>query len=64
MKDLGVITKEPAAEVDDSPCDGRKIPDLRLLERRHYLPESIVELFLLLAGKFVRATEFEDDLAI
>lgn len=27
-KDLGVVAEEPAAKVEDSPCDGRKIPDL------------------------------------
>lgn len=51
-------------EVDYGLGDRAEVPDLRLLERRHHLTESVVELSLLLARKLVRIAELQDDFAI
>lgn len=52
------------AEIDDGLGDSAEVPDLRLLERRHNLSQSVVEISLLVARELVRTTELQNDLAI
>lgn len=61
MKNPGRIAEEAATELEDPFGDRLEVSDLGLLERSNQLPQSVVEVLLLVSYDSVRAAELQND---